>query len=149
MKLESATRDQFLGRLNSLTPESERRFGSLTVTQMIRHLYRTFEMTLEEVDVPDNGNLLTKTVGKWASIYLPIPIPPGKIKMPDIFTPEPEYDFEGEREALIGKLDQYLEVLEKEPNRTGLSILFGNMTMTEWSRLHGAHWHHHLKQFGA
>ncbi|MCB9784358.1 MAG: hypothetical protein H6751_15455 [Candidatus Omnitrophica bacterium] len=45
-------------------------------------------------------------------------------------------------------MDEYLEVLEKEPERIGLSIYFGKMTMTEWSRLHGAHWHHHLKQFG-
>jgi len=148
MKLEAASRDHFLTRLNALTPQSERQFGSLTITGMLRHLRRTFEMTLEEIEVPDNGNLLTKTVGKWATIYLPIPIPPGKIKMPDIFTPEPDFDFEGEHEALIAKLDQYLEVLEKDPNRTGLSILFGHMTMTEWSRLHGAHWDHHLKQFG-
>ena len=148
MKLDRPNRQHFVNRLQSLTPASERRFGSLTVTGMLRHLNRTFEICLEEVGVPDRGNVLTKTIGKWVSIYLPIPIPPGRIKMPDVFTPEPEQEFETEREALIKKLDEYLEVLEKEPDRTGLSIYFGKMTMPEWSRLHGAHWHHHLKQFG-
>ncbi len=148
MKLNRENQTHFLTRLQTLRPESQRRWGSLTVTGMIRHLRRTFEISLNEVTVPDKGNLLTKTVGKWASLYLPIPIPRGRIKLPDVFTPEPEGDFESEREALLEKLDAFIETLEKEPGRKGLSILFGWMTLSEWSRLHGAHWNHHLKQFG-
>ncbi len=148
MKLDRASRDVFLNRLHCLTPESERQWGSLTVAGMVRHLRRAFEVSLNEVTVPDNGNWLTKTVVKWMSLYLPIPIPRGKIKLPEVFTPEPEEDFESEVRALIEKYDDFVNALEKDPHQKALSILFGEMTLSEWSYLHGPHWDHHLKQFG-
>jgi hypothetical protein len=149
MRLHRENREHFLTRLDTLTPDSQRQWGALSVTGMIRHLNRTFEISLGEVTVPDKGNFLTKTVGKWASLYLPIPIPRGMIKLPDVFTPNPEGDFESEKRALLDKLDEFLDRLERDPERKGLSILFGWMTLEEWSYLHGSHWNHHLKQFGA
>lgn len=148
MILDRVNRQTFLDRLQTLTPDSQRQWGSLTVTGMIRHLRRAFEVSLDEVPIPDNGNVLTKTIVKWVSLYLPIPIPRGKIKLPDVFTPDPEGDFEKELQALIVKYDEFVSALVSEPERKALSILFGEMTLTEWSYLHGSHWNHHLKQFG-
>ena len=148
MKLDRSNRERFRTRLQSLTPESKGRWGSLTVTGMVRHLRRAFEISLGEVSVPDKGNFLTKTWVKWISLYLPLPIPRGRIRLPDVFTPDPEGDLEQEIRALIEKYDAFVTALEEDPGRREMSILFGGMTLAEWSRLHGSHWDHHLKQFG-
>lgn len=148
MKLDRTTRDQFIERLMTLTPKSGRKWGTLTVTGMVRHLHRSFEVSLGEVEVPDWGNFLTKTVGKWFVLNVPLPIPRGRIKAPDVFVPEDSGDLDTERRVLIEKLDEYLDALEREPNRSAAGFIFGPMTLVEWSRLHGGHWDHHLKQFG-
>lgn len=148
MKLDRTTKDQFVQRLMALTSESRRLWGSLTVTGMVRHLHRSFEVSLGEVEVPDWGNFLTKTVGKWFVLNIPLPIPRGRIKAPDVFVPEDSGDLDAERKALVDKLDEYLEALERTPDRSAAGFIFGPMTLAEWSRLHGGHWDHHLRQFG-
>lgn len=142
------TKHLYIDRIASVQPDGEGKWGKLDALGMIVHLRRTLETSLGEVEVEDRSNFITRTLGKTLVLYL-LPIPKGKIKAPDYFTPLPEKDFEEERKNLIDKMDLFTELLAKDPENRSRNPVLGMLTRREWSRLHALHMDHHLRQFGA
>jgi hypothetical protein len=67
---------EIIGRLNHLTVDAERRWGTLTPNEMLCHLADAYELpTLggRKKRVP----FLRSTIVKWAGLYLPIHWPHG------------------------------------------------------------------------
>jgi len=146
--LQAAGKPHFLGRIAKVQPDSPRQWGELDPAGMMAHLRRSIEISLGEVEVEDISNFLMRTVGKISFLYL-LPWPKGKIKAPSQFTPPPEGDLESERARLSEAMDRFLEDLRNNPARRTRNPAMGMLTLRTWSRVHGLHFDHHLRQFGA
>ncbi len=136
-------------RLGNLTQETTPLWGVMNSTEMVRHMRRAIEMSLEEVTVVDRSNFLTRTVGKWIFFDLmskwPKGLPNGK---KEVWHPVPEGDFVTERESLIATLQKFVVTAAKEPSRRTVSEGFGLTSLAKWRLIHGRHLEHHFKQFG-
>jgi hypothetical protein len=143
---EASVQQQVKQRLQSLRIDSERRWGRMSVGQMICHLTDSFRRTLGEKQA---GNLPPNKFMKLAALWLPIPWPHG-------FKTRPEIDqeiggtrpvqFETDRLQLLQYMDRFtsespVPVFSPHP-------VFGQMTRKEMMRWAYLHMDHHLRQFG-
>jgi len=134
-----------LGRINA---SSDRRFGALTPADMLRHLRRTLEpVTGDYTPEADMSNFFTRTA-LFHTVFLVLPWPKGKVKVPDWLTPPAEGDVESEREKLFVTMDKFVGMLEASPAGTCKNPLLGPVSLKYLGRLQGKHIDHHCLQFG-
>jgi len=145
-RLDSETLPGVLERVARIESDEQRQWGMLGPAALLRHLRFTFEISLGEATSPDISNWFTRSVFKWGA-FSAMPWPKGKIKAPDDFTPEPDGDVDAEREQLVEVMRRFVETAEAEPNRVGVSPMFGPMSMRYWQKAHGKHVEHHLRQY--
>ena len=146
--LNRSTLDDFAERVKSLDSESQRLWGEMDVVRMLRHLVFTVDMSLGNVEVESftpkfARPLIYLLAFNWFTNW-----PKGKLKAPDWVCPDPEGDFLSERDLLLSRLGEFVDILETDPQRTGVNPGLGSIPMTRWSRVHGIHTDHHLRQFG-
>ena len=141
---DPAVKQEIIGRINKLTPQSQRQWGKMDVAQMLAH-----------VQVPMGVALGTHTVkGNWLmKLILPLfkkalyDEKPWKQGLPTdktFITTGQSKDFEMEKNNLLDKVNRFSEatmVNEKHP-------VFGTLTKEQWSKATWKHLDHHLKQFG-
>lgn len=139
---------RFLARVDALNAQSQRRFGKLSLPDMLRHLRGAFEMSLGEREAQLEPFPLPRTLSYFLFFVVFTKWPGGKIKAPDSFTPPAESDFETERAALREKMEAFAAALEAHPEQTAVHGLFGQIPLRRWARVHGVHMNHHLRQFG-
>lgn len=143
---EQATANQLIERINQLSPITERKWGTMTVNQMLEHQARVFLIALgkEKMKVP----FLLKIVGPFLKGTLLNDKnfdQNGPTAKEYIVTDEP--DFEAGRTKLIKLLQQF--------SSEGIKVaalrkhdIFGKLTGEEWSTAMYKHTDHHLRQFG-
>ncbi len=133
-------------RLERLTPERPRVWGSMTAHQMAVHLANGAEAALgrQEFEVPPRR---PRPVQKLLALYLPIPWPRGVKTGSDPAGRSLSADrFEADRRRAITTLDE----LARAPadRLTSPHPMFGLMTPAHWHRWAYLHVDHHLRQFG-
>lgn len=148
MFLNKETLPAFIKRFEAIKPEDKPRWGTLTPPGMLRHLRYMADLSLGEVSEPDKSNIFFRTVVKFLFFHVFTNWPKGKFKAPDSLTPPAEGDLERERQALIEKLRRFAELAASEPSRMVAHPIFGPTRLDYWTRLHGVHFEHHLKQYG-
>ncbi len=151
MKSLASDRDtrEVLERLESVRPDSQRRWGKMSAHQMICHLTDACRMALGEITVSDSTSLVQRTVVKWIALRAPMKWPPGILTRPEIDQQKSgtcPKDFETDlAEAL-----RLTAALARRRQATWPSHpIFGPMTESEWLRWGYLHTDHHLRQFGA
>ncbi len=144
---EQSTVDQFIERLEQLTPYSKPEWGKMTVYQMLKHCTENEKMNLREKSYKRllPGRLFGRMVmNKIVKDDRPMsknnPTHPAlKIKSVG--------DFETQRLELISLLRRY-----PNSSKTDLENLvhpfFGKLTLKEWEIYIYKHLDHHLRQFG-
>ena len=152
MKTLARERDkaELLGRVKTLRPDSTRRWGRMTVHQMVCHLIDGFHMGTGEKDVSHVAGPATRTILKWFALYVPVLWPAG-------FPTRPEIDQQvgGRRPtdfaADVARLETLLESVTAHPGSFEWRPhpLFGRMSEAAWLRWGYLHVDHHLRQFGA
>ncbi|MBI1372335.1 MAG: DUF1569 domain-containing protein [Phycisphaera sp.] len=145
--LDTATLDEFVARVERVESADQRKWGALSPAGLLAHLTRVIEISLGEYTGEDISNWFTRSIMKWGAFSF-MPWPKGRIKAPDEFTPDPDEDVAGERAKLIDAMKRFVETSQREPDRIGVSPLFGPMTLRFWRRAHGKHFDHHLRQYG-
>lgn len=148
INIDRNTLPQFLERLDNLQANAERRWGTLDVTAMLRHLRNVFETPLGERTYSPEKMPLPKPLLYFLLCRLFTTWPKGRIKAPDYWTPPAEHEFEEERRLLIEKLRRFVTALDEDPGLRRTNPFFGDLTLAQWSRLNGIHLDHHFKQFG-
>jgi hypothetical protein len=138
----------FHERVSRLTATTPRRWGTMDVCRALRHLTFIFEMSLGEQVVPDKTvpvlrDVLYVVFFRWFTNW-----PKGKLKGPAYTCPPPQGGFDVERAAVVDRMWRFVDLLEREPDRTALNPGLGPIPLTKWSRVHGVHLDHHLRQFG-
>ena len=136
-------RDTLLARFHKLTPEHKPLWGRLSAREMVCHLADQLAVALGDIPSKPTGNLFTQTFAKWLVIYLPIPVPKGKVQtVPEMLTTQPsEWEKDTTRfESLLSRLVD-AETLAPHP-------AFGRLSHRQWGILAAKHIDHHLRQFG-
>jgi len=136
-----------LRRVDTLSPDSQRRWGRMTVQGMVCHLNDAFLLMLGDRATRAKGNLFLRTVVRFVAFSTPIPWPKGAKTAPEADqeqTGTPPGDFDRD----VSTLRSLMERFDKE-GRGGLyHPIFGNLTPGEVGRWGYRHLDHHLRQFG-
>ncbi len=135
-------------RIELLSPTDTRRWGSMSVQQMICHLSDAFSCPLLERTVaPFKGYPLPTPIFKWVALRLPRKWPPGVPTPPEIdqlIQGTPPTDFAADHASLLDRFDRFVRA-------NGPWVphpMFGPMTRDDWMRWGYLHTDHHLRQFG-
>jgi hypothetical protein len=141
---DPAVRGALKKRVQSLRPDSQRKWGRMTVDQMLWHVNLPMRECLGEYTSPPAKAPMPKRLLRWLTLNMPWP--KGAPTRPDLVA-SGQYDFEQERANCLALIDRVAarDVSEAWPVSSG----FGEMSGAHWSRLHARHLDHHLKQFGA
>ena len=141
--LDPTYRAALVERLSKLTPESRPLWGSFDSRRMLCHLADQLHVALGDVAVSDVSSVLKRTVLKWIVLYLPLPMPRGKIQtVPEMLSSEPE--------SWAEDLDTVKKLLSRlaEAKSVGPHPAFGPLSHSQWAILAAKHADHHLQQFG-
>lgn len=134
-----------LKRIDSITLDSPRQWGKMTVHQMICHCTDQIRSAIGEKPAKNRGNFFHKTFLKWLVLYV-IKSPKGKVPTVSEFNQEkggtPPTVFLKDKTELKAVIQQFLNASTFFPHP-----MFGQMSKKEWGRLIFLHLDHHLEQF--
>ncbi len=132
-----------VARFRKLTPDLERVWGTMTAGQMVCHLGDQLKVTLGEAEGTDRSNALSRTLGKWFVLYVPIPAPKGKIQtVPEMLTSKPT-KWSDDTAVVESLLSRFAGGAKCYPHP-----VFGRLSRKQWGVLIAKHIDHHLRQFG-
>lgn len=139
---------ELIERLKNVTPNSEKQWGKMTVSQMLVHCQKPLEVAEQKLIV--KRNLISFLFGKMMKKKLIINGEDFKQNLPTAkeFKMNSSFDFEKEKQTLLKMVTRFGEkgsnviVVETHP-------FFGNMTPDEWGILFYKHLDHHFNQFNA
>ncbi|CAN5620403.1 hypothetical protein BH11BAC2_BH11BAC2_22550 [soil metagenome] len=136
-------------RIKSLTPVSERVWGTMNVQETIVHCTEPVREALGIRKTKDLSNWFYRSIGKYIVLYV-LPWPKGKLPT------SPYYDvkkkgttisnFEDDKDVLLKMLSNFYTTtsgFEFSPHP-----LLGKLNHHQWGRMTWLHLDHHLRQFG-
>lgn len=145
---DSEVAQKYINRINTLSKESQPKWGTMSVDQMLAHCNVTYELVYE----PEKH----KKVGGLAKFFLStfvkskvVSETPYKQNIPTgpQFKIAGKKDFDVEKKRLIGFI-QKTQQLGRNAFYGKESASFGALKSDEWNNMFVKHLDHHLKQFG-
>lgn len=138
----------YIDRIQKLSSETQRKWGSMTVDKMLAHCNVSYEMVYEpQKHKKINGiakfimkNFVKSKVTNDKPYKQNLPTSPA-FKIAD------EKDFDAEKARLIGFI-QKTQQLGSEAFEGKESATFGKLKSSEWNSMFAKHLNHHLEQFG-
>jgi hypothetical protein len=141
--LAARDREAAVRRLRSLTPEHQRRWGKMTVHQMLSHVSDQMRVALGDLPTRPYGPFLSGQLARWYAIHTLLPWPKGKVRTsPEMLTAKP-----AAWEADVGACEQLIARFARE-RPAAIHPRFGPLTPREWGILAAQHLDHHFTQFG-
>lgn len=144
---DQTTREQAFERINALSAEAKPAWGAMTAAQMMAHVTATFDVINGEKKL--EGTPLIARLFKGAiknAVLNDKPFPKSSRTHPQYIVND-ERDFEQEKGRLIGALERFAAIDEKEAAAVEHPIL-GTLGREERSWSMYKHLDHHLQQFG-
>ena len=135
-------------RLKSIRLDSRRRWGRMSVHQMICHLNDSFLAVTGRRPASMATGPFQRTVFKWVALYLPLPWPPGIPTRPEIDQAvggTRPVDFAADLAQLEALL--HLVMTDSRCFEGHQHPFFGPMSRSMWLRWAYLHMDHHLRQF--
>jgi Protein of unknown function (DUF1569) len=146
----SADTVEILRRLDAIGPTSRRRWGRMTVAEMICHSSDALRIAMGEKNAKSISTWFSRTVMKWGGLFSPTKWPHGVQTVPECKAGAggtPPAEIEADLQELRELVGQFARI------QKGFAFpehaLFGRMSHTEWMRWGYLHLDHHLRQFGA
>ena len=140
---EPAVKQEIIGRINKLTPGSQRQWGKMDVAQMLAHCQMPLGVAVGKHTL--KGSFFIKLIGPLFKKKL-FNDQPFKQNLPTdkSFKMTDPKDFGKEKQNLIQMINDFSETtMLDEPHP-----FFGKLTKEEWSKGTWKHLDHHLMQFG-
>jgi hypothetical protein len=142
-------KEELLRRLRTLRADSQRRWGKMSVHQMVRHVGDACRIGCGDVVVSDASGLAQRTVIKWIALYTPLKWPPGIPTRPEI----DQQIVAGGSSDFATDLARTIALVEALAARAGARDwprhpIFGRLSGSAWMRWGYLHVDHHLRQFG-
>ena len=143
-----SSQEELKSRVQRMTPNQTRQWGTMTVAQMLHHLNLACGSSLGFYQLPDESYLVSRTIFRWILVdwFSEQPIGlrlPAGFKIPH----EKTYGFLSEQQQLLVILDAAWKA--QTPQDWEPHCMFGKMTSWEWGKLLQIHVDYHLKQFAA
>lgn len=132
-------------RIDSLSPDSTRQWGTMTLTRTLSHMADQLHLAFGEIDIPPIGGPLSLPPLRWLVIYV-LPIPKGVKTAPRLVAGDCETVDEGKRH-LLRQIKRFVD--REQAAFWAAHPLFGNLSGKDWGVLAAKHLDHHLRQFGA
>ena len=141
-------KEEIVRRLRTIRADSGRRWGRMSVHQMICHLSDSFLAVTGQRDVSPASGLLQSTLIKWIALYAPLKWPRGVPTRPEV-----DQEVGGTKPshfaADVTQLEMLVELITTRKGCFGPTHpIFGKMSDTDWMRWAYLHMDHHLRQFG-
>ena len=143
---DQADRQSILHRLDALQPGSERKWGKMTVAQMLAHCAKSLETASGDRPMKQAfiGKIITPLIR--SSVWGDKPF--GRSSPTDpTFVVTDERDFATERAKVLEILNRIIQ-RGPEAAATQTHPFFGKLTGEAWGQLIYKHLDHHLQQFG-
>ena len=139
---------EYINRINNLTPETQRKWGKMSVDQVLAHLNVAYDLTFTPEKFPKPSFIAKFLLSKFVKPKITNEIP-YKQSLPTspVFIIADERNFEEEKAKLIGNI-QRVQQLGREAFEGKENINFGKMTAQCWNNMFAKHLNHHLEQFG-
>ena len=104
-------------RLRRVTPQSVRRWGRMSVQEMVCHLADAYRHAMGEITPSPVDTLLTRTVIKPFALWFPAPWPPGYPTRPEV---DPQRagrkpgDFVRDRDQVETELYRFIDAAQRD-----------------------------------
>lgn len=142
---DKTTQDEMLARVNKLTASSQRQWGKMSVSQMLKHMNTAFSVPINKIKVPKDklyyvsANplarwLLIRGMTKW----------PKNLVTADSFIVKDDPEFEATKKEFLVTIQEFLSASDF----SGSHPVFGVMDKELWGEAMYIHLNHHLTQFG-
>lgn len=144
---EKDTTEEVISRIEKLSPESQRQWGKMSVSQMLAHCNVTYEMVYDNKH-PKPGAIKRFFIKSFAKALV-VGDKPYKQNLPTapVFLVSDDKDFETEKRRLIDYLRRTQELGENYFDGKE-SLSFGRLNKQQWNNMFYKHLDHHLRQFG-
>lgn len=143
---DNNTHDEINERIGRITPDSERKWGKMTASQMMEHTARALEMATGRK--PVQQVFLGKVIG-WifkGGFLGERPMPKNAPTGPWlVIKDDPEFD--ATRQKLIDLITEF-HGLGESGTDGNIHGFFGPLTGKQWGETQYKHVDHHLRQFG-
>ena len=139
---------EYINRINNLTPETQRKWRKMSVDQVLAHLNVAYDLTFTPEKFPKPNFIAKFLLSRFVKPKITNEIP-YKQSLPTspVFIIADERNFEEEKAKLIGNI-QRVQQLGREAFEGKENINFGKMTAQCWNNMFAKHLNHHLDQFG-
>ena len=141
---DASDRERLIARAARLTAWSHRRWGRMTVDQMMWHVNAQLETALGIRQCAPIDNLFKRTILKAVALHGPWP--KGKAPTAREMAARGEYDLDAERVRFAELTAAFAARPLSEPWPSHPA--FGPLAGAQWTRLSWRHANHHLTQFG-
>lgn len=138
----------YIDRIQKLSPETQRKWGKMSVDQMLAHCNVSYELVYEPQKHKKTSGIAKFILKKFVKPKVTNEIP-YKQNLPTnlVFKIVDEKNFEEEKIRLIGFI-QKTQQLGSEAFEGKESSSFGKLNSREWNNMFAKHLNHHLEQFG-
>jgi hypothetical protein len=141
-------REEIVRRIGNVCEVDRRRWGRMSVHQMLCHVADGFRVGLGERTVSPATGYLQRTLIKWIALRVPVQWVRGYPTRPELEQGKggsAPVAFNEDREQTASLVNRFSsEMTELGPPHP----VFGPMTRDEWLRWGYLHADHHLRQFG-
>lgn len=139
--------DDIQNRLDKLNEESQPQWGTMNVSQMLRHCQWPLEVAMGKKELNANVGFIKKLVFKLfkSSMYNDKLWKPG-IPTATEYVVKRNHDFNGEKSKLETLIKEF-KTLEHKTDWVD-HVFFGKLTPEQWGKSQYKHLDHHLRQFG-
>ncbi|MCW4452048.1 DUF1569 domain-containing protein [Kaistella sp. BT6-1-3] len=139
---------EYINRINNLTPETQRKWGKMSVDQVLAHLNVAYSFIFEPEKHKKPSFIAKFLLSNFVKPKI-VNDKPYKQSLPTspVFIIADQRNFEEEKKKLIGNI-QRVQQLGKEAFDGKMSHSFGKLTAQEWNNMLAKHLNHHLDQFG-
>ena len=148
--LNADNKAEIVRRIGMVAPASQRRWGTMTASQMICHLSDAFRVAVGDRSAKPVKNQYSSWPMKSLALWFPLPWPHGVPTVPECDTEKEgtsPAEFARDKSELLELFDRFT----KQPSALAQQAhpFFGPLTEKEWMRWGYLHTDHHLRQFGA
>ncbi len=138
----------YIDRINKLTPETQRMWGKMTVDQVLAHMNVPYSFIFEPEKQKKPGMIAKFLLKNFVKPKVVNDIPyKQSIPTSPVFIISDARNFEEEKKKLIGNI-QRVQQLGREAFEGKENSSFGILTAQEWNNMLAKHLNHHLQQFG-
>lgn len=139
---------QYIDRINSLTPEAQQKWGKMNAEQVLAHLNVAYSMVFEPEKHKRPSFIAKFLLSNFVKPKLTNELP-YKQNLPTspAFIISDERNFEEEKKKLIGNI-QRVQQLGRIAFEGKEHLNFGKINAQGWNNMFAKHLNHHLEQFG-